>query len=170
LLECAGAFSPRVEDQSSDSCFTCVVDIDGTETLFGSPDALGESLLKRLRLLGFEHRSPSAATFMPPGAWHGGIPALASEWLPRGMECTVLAPLPLTVLDPSPEHTENLRHVGHSYSWGTLQPWRKQKLIARLGQAGKELRLLARGESPHLFSAHEASFDPGGTTWSWIRL
>ena len=35
LLECAGAFSPRVEDQSSDGCFTCVIDIAGTETLFG---------------------------------------------------------------------------------------------------------------------------------------
>jgi protein ImuB len=30
------------------------------------------------------------------------------------------------------------------------------ELIARLGQAGKELRLLARGESPHLFTAIES--------------
>ncbi len=52
LLECAGAFSPRVEDQSSDGYFTCVIDIAGTETLFGSPDALGESLLKRTQALG----------------------------------------------------------------------------------------------------------------------
>ncbi len=48
LLECAGAFSPRVEDLSSDGCFTCMIDIAGTETLFGSPDALGERLLKRI--------------------------------------------------------------------------------------------------------------------------
>ena len=52
LLECAGAFSPRVEDQSSDSYFTCVIDIAGTETLFGSPDTLGESLLKKIQALG----------------------------------------------------------------------------------------------------------------------
>src|SRR5277367_5800592 len=52
LLECAGAFSPRVEDQSSDSYFTCVVDIAGTETLFGSPDALGESLWKKTKAIG----------------------------------------------------------------------------------------------------------------------
>jgi len=37
LLECAGTFSPRVEDQSNDSCFICVIDITGTETLLGSP-------------------------------------------------------------------------------------------------------------------------------------
>ena len=52
LLECAGAFSPRVEDQSSDGYFTCVIDIAGTETLFGSPDALGERLLKKTQALG----------------------------------------------------------------------------------------------------------------------
>ncbi len=51
LLECAGSFSPRVEDQSSDSYFTCVIDIAGTETLFGSPDALGENLLKKIQAL-----------------------------------------------------------------------------------------------------------------------
>ena len=56
LLECAGTFSPRVEDQSSDRCFTCVIDITGTETLFGSPDTLGENLLKR-----------------DAGAWHTSI-------------------------------------------------------------------------------------------------
>jgi protein ImuB len=52
LLECAGSFSPRVEDQSSDGCFTCVIDIAGTEKLFGSP---------------------LAAMFVLPGAWRGGM-------------------------------------------------------------------------------------------------
>src|ERR1700730_19265066 len=31
LLECAGTFSPRVEDRSTDNAFVCVVDIAGME-------------------------------------------------------------------------------------------------------------------------------------------
>ena len=34
LLECAGGFSPRVENCSEDGIFLCVVDIAGTEMLF----------------------------------------------------------------------------------------------------------------------------------------
>ena len=40
---------------------------------------------------------------------------------------------------------------------GELAKLKETELIARLGQPGKELRLLARGESPHLFTAIEAS-------------
>jgi protein ImuB len=35
LLECAGRFSPRVEDRSEDYVFLCVIDIAGTEKLLG---------------------------------------------------------------------------------------------------------------------------------------
>ena len=40
---------------------------------------------------------------------------------------------------------------------GALANLKETELIARLGQPGKEMRLLARGESPHLFRAIEAS-------------
>ena len=52
LLECAGAFSPRVEDQSEDGIFLCVVDIAGTEKLFGPPEVLARKLLNRVKALG----------------------------------------------------------------------------------------------------------------------
>ncbi len=94
---------------------------------------------------------------MPPGAWHGGIPARVFVWYRRGMECAALAPLPLTVLDLSPEHAETFSMWGIT-TLGALGNLAETELIARLGQAGKELRLLARGESPHLFTALEASF------------
>ena len=35
LLECAGAFSPRVEDRSEDGAFLCVIDIAGTKAFSG---------------------------------------------------------------------------------------------------------------------------------------
>ncbi|HEY1902154.1 MAG TPA: hypothetical protein VGG56_06985 [Terracidiphilus sp.] len=52
LLECAGGFSPRVEDRSEEGAFLCVVDIAGTTALFGPPETLVQSLLARVRALG----------------------------------------------------------------------------------------------------------------------
>jgi protein ImuB len=71
------------------------------------------------------------------------------------MECAALAPLPLDVLDLSPEHAETFSMWGIT-TLGALAKLEETELIARLGQAGKELRLLARGESPHLFTAIES--------------
>jgi protein ImuB len=158
LLECAGAFSPRVEDQSSDSCFTCVVDIAGTETLFGSPDALGENLWKKTKAIGIHASIAISSNFHAARCLARGHSGTGIRLVPRGMECAALAPLPLMVLDLSPEHTETFSMWGIT-TLGALGNLAETELIARLGQAGKELRLLARGESPHLFTALEASFD-----------
>jgi len=158
LLECAGTFSPRVEDQSSDSCFTCVIDIAGTETLFGSPYALGESLLKKTQALGIRASIAISSNFHASRSLARGHFGTGIRVVPRGMECTALAPMPLTVLDLSPEHAETFSMWGIT-TLGALGNLAETELIARLGQAGKELRLLARGESPHLFTALEASFD-----------
>jgi protein ImuB len=157
LLECAGAFSPRVEDQSSDSCFTCVADIAGTETLFGSPDALGESLLKKTQVLGVRASIAISSNFHAARCLARGHSGTGIRVVPRGMEGAALAPLPLAVLDLSAEHTETFSMWGIR-TLGALGNLAETELIARLGQAGKELRLLARGESPHLFTALEASF------------
>ena len=157
LLECAGAFSPRVEDQSSDSYFTCVIDIAGTETLFGSPDALGESLLKKTKVLGIQASIAISSNFHAARCLARGHSGKDIRVVPRSMECSALAPLPLTVLELSPEHTETFSMWGIT-TLGALGNLAETELIARLGQAGKELRLLARGESLHLFTALEASF------------
>ena len=37
MLECAGSFSPRVEDRSNDNAFLCVIDIAGTKNRLGLP-------------------------------------------------------------------------------------------------------------------------------------
>ncbi len=159
LLECAGGFSPRVEDQSSDSYFTCVIDIAGTETLFGSPDTLGENLLKKTQALvhtSIHRYQQQLSCRQVPGARALFRQMRRIRVVPRGMECAALAPLPLTVLDLSPEHAETFAMWGIT-TLGALANLKETELIARLGQPGKEMRLLARGESPHLFSAIEAS-------------
>src|ERR1700761_2216624 len=49
LLECAGAFSPRIEDRSVDALFVCVADVAGTEGLFGPPLMLAKQMRQRVR-------------------------------------------------------------------------------------------------------------------------
>ena len=44
-LECAGAFSPRIEDLKEDAAFICCIDIAGTTNLFGPPEILAHTLL-----------------------------------------------------------------------------------------------------------------------------
>lgn len=157
LLDCAGTFSPRVEDQSSDRCFTCVIDVTGTETLFGSPDALGESLLKKTQALGIRASIAISSNFHAARCLARGHSGIGIRVVPHGIESAALAPLPLTVLDLSLEHAETFSMWGIT-TLGALGNLEETELIARLGQAGKELRLQARGESAHLFTAIEASF------------
>jgi protein ImuB len=47
LLECAGTFSPRLEDRSDDTSLLLVIDIAGTERLLGSPSKMGKTLCTR---------------------------------------------------------------------------------------------------------------------------
>jgi protein ImuB len=159
LLECAGGFSPRVEDQSSDSYFTCVIDIAGTETLFGSPDTLGESLLKKIQALCIRASIAIGSNFHAAlclARGHSSGKCAGVRVVPQGMECAALAPLPLTVLDLSPEHADTFAMWGIT-TLGALANLKETELITRLGQPGKAMRLLARGELPHLFRAIEAS-------------
>lgn len=157
LLQCAGTFSPRVEDQSSDIIFTCVIDITGTETLFGSPEALGESLQKKIQALGIRASIAISSNFHAARCLARGHSAKSIRVVPQGTEAAALAPLPLSVLDLSLEHEETFSMWGIT-TLGALGRLAETELITRLGQAGKDLRMLARGESPHLFAPNEDSF------------
>src|SRR5690349_21238616 len=42
LLECAGTFSPRVDERAGGTAFVCGIDIAGTEKLFGPPMQLAK--------------------------------------------------------------------------------------------------------------------------------
>lgn len=158
LLQCAGTFSPRVEEQSSDSVFTCVIDITGTETLFGSPEALGESLLKKVRALGIYASIAISCNFHAARCLARAHSGKDIRVVPYEMEAFALAPLPLSVLSLSPDHEETFAMWGIS-TLGALGKLAEKELITRLGQAGKELRLLARGEAPHLFTPIEGNFE-----------
>jgi len=158
LLECAGTFSPRVEDCSDDASFLCVVDIDGTEKLFGHPESLAQRLLKRVSALGVTAYVVVSANFHAAIAMARGLFSRAAvQAVAVGEEAQALAPLPVGVLNLTEEHAETFNLWGIR-TLGMLAALPERELIARLGQEGKQLRQLARGEMPHLFQPVEPAF------------
>jgi protein ImuB len=158
LLECAATFSPRIEDQSNDNTFVCVIDIAGTAKLFGHPRRLAETLLKRVKALGVMAKVAVSNNFHAAICFARGMsPKNQITVIPPGEECETLASLPLAVLDLSEEHAEKFSLWG-IHTLGMLAALPEKSLIARLGQEGKHLRQLAKGEQPHLFLPVEPAF------------
>ena len=166
LLQAAGQFSPRVEDRSvapeNGICFCTILDIAGTEKLFGTPERLAKNLLQSVRVLHIQasvvvSSNVDAAICLArnlrpqSSAPTGAVPL--SGWstavIPCGEEAAALAPLPLAVLPLTPEHAETFACWGIS-TLGALAALPEKELIARLGREGQRLRRLARGEAPHL--------------------
>jgi protein ImuB len=157
LLECGGGFSPRVEDCSEDAAFLCVIDIAGTQALFGLPETLAQNLLSRVSELGIAAAIAVSGNFHAAVALAKGIPAQTLKVIPTGEECAVLTPLPLTVLDLSEDQSETFSMWGIR-TLGMLGALPEKELIARMGQSGKHLRQRSRGEMPHLFQPVEPAF------------
>lgn len=158
LLECAGGFSPRVEECGAGETFLCVLDIAGTEKLFGPPATLAAALLSRMEGLGI------AASIAVSGNFHAAVAAAKGltarspvQVIAVGEEREALASLPLAILDMTEEQAETFGLWGIC-RLGMLGDLPEKELIARMGQAGRRLRQLARGELPHLFQPVEPAF------------
>ena len=158
LLECAGGFSPRIEDAIASGAFLCVLDIAGTEKLFGPPEALARNLLTRVRSLGVIACAAVSVNFHAAVVLAKGQPPRAPvQCIRAGEEAATLAPLPLAVLDLSEEQAEIFSLWGIR-TLGMLAALPENELIARMGQPGKLLRQMARGERPHLLQPQEPRF------------
>lgn len=151
LLECAGGFSPRVEECSEEGMFLCAIDIAGTKLLFGPAEALAQTLLSRIHELGLSGTVAISSNFHTARVAAKGLSARNPvQVIPGGEEKTALAPLPLTVLNLIEEQAETFALWGIR-TLGQLADLPEKGLIARMGQTGKRLRQLANGELPHLF-------------------
>lgn len=157
LLECAGRFSPRVEDCGEDAAFLCVIDIAGTKALFGPSETLAENLLAGVRGLGITAGIAVSGNFHAAVALAKGIPAQTVKVIAAGEECDALAPLPLTVLDLTEEQSVTFSLWGIR-TLGMLGALPEKELVARMGQPGKLLRQKSRGEMPHLFQPLQPAF------------
>jgi protein ImuB len=183
LLQCAGQFSPRVEcltpdgtlsavsDAMSDTHFCAVtrgpqhawcwhfgviLDIAGTEKLIGPPEKLAKKFLHAVRALGLQASIVVSANIDTAICLASSMP-VSTAVIPAGEEAKILAPLPISVLPLTPEHAETFARWGIA-ALGALAALPEKELIARLGQEGKRLRQLARGEAPHLLIPTPSAF------------
>ena len=158
VLECAGGFTPRTEACDEAGALLCVLDIAGTERLFGPPAQLARQLLAGVRGCGIAGPVAVSRNFHAAVALAKGMStADAVQVVPEGKEASALAPLPLAVLELAPEQAESFALWGIR-TLGDLAALPEDQLIARMGQTGKRLRLLACGAAPHLFQPMEPVF------------
>jgi len=158
LIECASCFSPRVEDRSAGVELLLVIDIAGTGKLFGPPESLAGNLLARVRALGVVASAAVSSNFHTAVALAKGLSGQGQiQVVPAGEEAQALAPLPLSILELTADWAETFSLWGIR-TLGMLAALPEAELIARMGQAGRRLRQIARGERPHLFTPLEPDF------------
>src|SRR3989442_4113146 len=139
LLDCAGAFSPRVENMPPGAV---VFDVEGLERLFGSYSEIASKIAEAACARGLEANVALASNMdaaVCAARGFGGITVLN-----HGTEANRLSDLPPAVLSASPEILETLER------WGirTLGAFAKLPAVdvsARFGQEGIELHKRARG-------------------------
>jgi protein ImuB len=157
LLEAAGGFTPRIEVQPSDaSAFVMVLDMTGTTSLFGPAWQSVNSIAHSLVALRFFVQLAASANLhatvcIAPAARKTPI------ILPAGQERKCLRNLPLSALNLTAQQADTLALWG-LHTLGELAGLPEVELVVRLGQEGKRLRLLARGEHPHLMVPEEPMF------------
>ncbi len=139
LFDCAADFSPRIEVAGDD---TVVLDIHGLDRLFGTPRRFAETLTARAREAVL---AVNVAVARNPDAALAAARALAGiTVIPAGQEAHYLEPLPLTLLDASPEMLETLALWGLR-RFGDLAALPEAGVAERLGPEGLRLQKLARG-------------------------
>jgi protein ImuB len=95
LLECAGAFSPRIEEHRQDTARLCSIDIAGTKSLFGPPELLAQSLLQRVRSLGISARVTVSDNFHAAACLaKGPMVRSAIQIIPPQSKAEILSGLP----------------------------------------------------------------------------
>ncbi len=154
LLEAMDLFSPRVEVLQADPHWECLLDLAGTERLLGTPEELGGRVIAHLGQLGFAAHiaictNGDAGLSLARFAAHRPTGSPSLRIVCDGSPQAALAPLPLHVLSLDGESQSRFDLWGIA-SLGELAALPEIELIARMGQAGKRLRLRARGELPHL--------------------
>ncbi len=164
FLECAAKFSPRIEEMNraagsgeAGGATACafVLDIAGTERLFGRPEKLAERLREELAAAGFRASIAVSANFDAARMKAAGIHGIAV--IAEGAEAEALAKLSIAALDLDEEHAATFVLWGIG-TLGELAALPEAELVARMGPHARRWRALARGAAEHAFEPIEAEF------------
>ena len=156
LLECAGRFSPRVEELRFDYAVALAADIRGTEKLLGTPAEIVRKLREQAQALGITASIAASCNLHTALCWAKAHPG--TRVIRDGEERRTLAAIPLDVLDLTLEQSVTFSLWG-IHTLGQLAALPETALVARLGQEGKRLRALACGEQGHLLKPVDAVFE-----------
>ena len=157
LLECAAHFSPRIElvDQGEGQTCCCVLDITGTERLFGAPQTLAMRLRDALADAGLRTSIAVSSNFHTARLKAAAIRGITV--IPQGQEALALGRLPLAALQLPADPAEVFAIWGIR-TLGELAALPESELIARLGLQARDWRTLAHGELRHTFQPIEPEF------------
>jgi protein ImuB len=139
LLDCAHAFTPRVEETAVD---TITLDLNGLSGLWGPPRAIAQKLLRSAHTLGLEAHVATASN--PDAAVSAARSGAGITIIPPGEEAVRLRALPLGILDPPDAIGETLRSWGIR-TFGDLAALPEAEVSTRLGPDGVALRRRALG-------------------------
>ena len=156
LLECAAKYAPRIEDVSEGTFCAFVLDIAGTERLFGPSERLAERLRVELTSAGFRTSIAVSSNFETARMKAAGSRGVCV--IPEGAEAVALAKLPVTALCIEDEHLETFARWG-IHTLGELAALPEVELITRLGQQGRRWRQASLGALPHLLRPIEPEFE-----------
>lgn len=153
LLDVAESFSPRVEDAGEGRLF---LDASGLDRLH--PGEAPEVELGRELMRAAEKRAgvpvwvgiASSKLAAQLAAGRAGSPNV----VPAGDEGTFLDPMPLQRVTPEASTLATLERWG-IHTLGELSRLPEAEVISRLGDAGRELQAIARGEDPRPLSPRQ---------------
>jgi protein ImuB len=155
LLECAAKFSPRIEEASEGTECALVLDIAGTELLFGPPERLAVRLRDEMATAGIRVSIATSANY------HAArIKATATSGIaiiPTGKEARALEKLPIALLDLTEGHRETFALWGIR-TLGELAALPEVELVKRLGAVASDWRALAHGVAWHTFQPIDPEF------------
>lgn len=168
LHELAASFTPRIQDMTQgsrsahstnshrDGALLLALDMTGTERVFGSSEMAARGLLRAAHELGFQVRVGASANLHAAVCMARSSPKSIAILQP-GTEQTILAGLPIGAISPGETEAETLALWGIR-TVGELAALPEIAVVARLGEAGRMLHQLARGQHAHLLVPEEAAF------------
>ncbi len=156
LLESVSQFSPRIEETFAANASGFVLDISGTERLFGSSAQLVKRIQSSIHSVGFRASvavSYNFDTARIKAAFSRGITVV-----PQELEAAFLATTPIAALSLDAQEYETFAIWGIG-CLGELSELPEEELITRLGQRAQLWLKLARGIAEHIFLPIDAKFE-----------
>ena len=157
LLEAAAIFTPRIEAQPAlDAAFAMVLDMTGTQTLWGHVTCATRRIarvLQGMRFITWIAASSNVSASLCLASQRQREPLVVAE----GNETSMLAPLPLSALKLKPDLAVTFNLWG-IHTLGDLAALPVHDVVARLGSEGRKLHAMASGTQPHFIVPEESPF------------